>query len=139
MHFKPIVTSEYNTISSAIVQSSKAAEITKGSGAIAIDEVPFPGAAEIAKGPEGVEIKAETEQDASRLRKLAEQIQKNLERLYDIQKKLIFKVHEASGKVMIIVAVESTGEVVREIPPSDMLSLAVKFDEINGLLFDQKG
>ncbi|UCH01215.1 MAG: flagellar protein FlaG, partial [Deltaproteobacteria bacterium] len=33
----------------------------------------------------------------------------------------------------------STGEVIREIPPVEILNLAAKLDEMVGLIFDQRG
>jgi len=48
-------------------------------------------------------------------------------------------VHQASGVVMVTVTDESTGEVIREIPPSEVLDLAARLEEMVGLLFDQKG
>jgi len=40
---------------------------------------------------------------------------------------------------MVTVREESTGEVIREIPPSEMLDLAARIDEMVGLLFHQTG
>ena len=52
---------------------------------------------------------------------------------------LEFSVHEASGRVMVIVKEASTGQVIREVPPSDILNLAAKMDEMIGLIFDERG
>ena len=52
---------------------------------------------------------------------------------------LHFSVHEASGQTIVRVVDETTGEVVREIPSTEMLNLAAKLDEMIGLIFDQKG
>jgi hypothetical protein len=52
---------------------------------------------------------------------------------------LQFSVHEATGEIMVTVREESTGEVIREIPPSEMLDLAARIDEMVGLLFHQTG
>jgi flagellar protein FlaG len=52
---------------------------------------------------------------------------------------LHFSVHEASGQTIVRVIDETTGEVVREIPSTEMLNLAAKLDEMIGLIFDQKG
>jgi flagellar protein FlaG len=63
--------------------------------------------------------------------------QKNLNMIHNVN--LTFTVHEASGEIMITVRDESTGELIREIPPSEVLNLAAKLDEMIGLVFDQKG
>ena len=77
------------------------------------------------------------EPDLSRLAALAADLQKNLNIVHDVD--LQFKVHKASGKVMVTVTNESTGEVIREIPPLEMLQLAAKIDEMIGMIFDKKG
>ena len=63
--------------------------------------------------------------------------QRNLNIMHD--KNLNFSVHEASGQIMVTVTDETTGEVIREIPSSELLNLAAKLDEMVGILFDQKG
>lgn len=68
---------------------------------------------------------------------LVDSVAQNLQTMNDTH--LAFKVHEASGEVMVTVTNEETGEVVREIPPSEVLDLAAKFDEMVGIIFDQRG
>ena len=63
--------------------------------------------------------------------------QRNLNIMHD--RNLNFSVHQASGKIMVTVTDETTGEVIREIPSSELLNLAAKLDEMVGILFDQKG
>jgi len=50
-----------------------------------------------------------------------------------------FSIHEGSGQVLVKVMDAGSGEVIREIPPSEMLNLAARLDEMIGLLFDQVG
>jgi len=52
---------------------------------------------------------------------------------------LQFSVHKASEQIMVTVIDESTGKVIREVPPIEMLELAAKMDEMVGIIFDQKG
>jgi flagellar protein FlaG len=52
---------------------------------------------------------------------------------------LQFSVHEGSGQMVVTVMDAQTGEVIREIPPSEQLNLAARLDEMIGLLFDQVG
>jgi uncharacterized FlaG/YvyC family protein len=52
---------------------------------------------------------------------------------------LQFSIHEGSGQVLVKVTDAGSGEVIREIPPSEMLDLAARLDEMIGLLFDQVG
>ena len=75
--------------------------------------------------------------DSSRLMELLDDVEKDLNKIPNVD--LRFSVHEASGRIMVTVIDESTGEVIREIPPSEVLNLAAKLDAMVGLIFDQKG
>ena len=75
--------------------------------------------------------------DLPNLEELAADVQKNLNIMHNVD--LQFSVHKASGQIMVTVIDESTGKVVREIPPSEILELAAKMDEMVGMIFDQKG
>lgn len=55
------------------------------------------------------------------------------------QVELQFSVNEASGRTVVTVTDAQTGEVIREIPPSEQLNLAARLEEMIGLLFDQMG
>lgn len=52
---------------------------------------------------------------------------------------LQFSVHKGSGQILVKVMDAGSGELIREIPPSEMLDLAARLDEMIGLLFDQLG
>jgi flagellar protein FlaG len=52
--------------------------------------------------------------------------------------KLNFQVHDDTGTVMVRVVNQESGEVVREIPPSQVLDLAAKIDRMIGALFDAR-
>ena len=75
--------------------------------------------------------------DLPDLAELAADVQKNLNIMHNVD--LRFSVHKASGQMMITVIDESNGKVVREIPPSEILELAAKMDEMVGMIFDKKG
>jgi flagellar protein FlaG len=83
------------------------------------------GGPEVEKGP-----------DLSELSNLVANVQKNLDAMHG--KNLNFLVHAASGRTMITVSDQTTGQVIREIPSREMLNLAVKLEEMMGLIFDQK-
>jgi len=68
---------------------------------------------------------------------LMEDVQKNMTLMHDVD--LRFSVHQASGRVMITVTEGATGEVIREIPPSELLALATRLEEMIGVIFDQQG
>jgi flagellar protein FlaG len=75
--------------------------------------------------------------DLSQMSEVVSDIQKHLGMIHDVD--LQFSVHEASGEIMVTVREEPSGEVIREIPPSEMLDLAARLGEMVGLLFDQTG
>jgi flagellar protein FlaG len=50
---------------------------------------------------------------------------------------LRFQVHEDTGKFVIRVIDERTNEVVREVPPENLLDLAAKMEEMMGMLYDE--
>jgi len=87
------------------------------------------------KGKE--DVKAKKTPDVSHISRMAANVQKNLRMAHDVD--LQFKVHKPTGKVMVTVRNESTGEVIREIPPHETLNLAARLDAMAGLIFDQKG
>ena len=94
--------------------------------------------AEVPTPQEGMkEAKTHEPPDLIRTKEVVADIQKNLNMIHNVD--LQFTVHEASGEIMVTVLEESTGEVIREIPPSEMLDLAAKLGEMVGLLFDQTG
>jgi flagellar protein FlaG len=71
------------------------------------------------------------------LSELATDVQKNMNIIYNVD--LQFSVHKDSGRVMVTVTDEATGKVIREIPPSEFVKFAEKFDEMVGMIVDQKG
>jgi flagellar protein FlaG len=84
------------------------------------------------------DVKEEAEErNSSRLAELVVSVQKNLKLIHDVD--LQFSVHEASGEIMVTVSDQSTGEVIREIPPSEILNLSARLEQMVGLIFDQKG
>ena len=75
--------------------------------------------------------------DLSSLLEVLADVQKNLNLMHNVD--LQFSVHKATGEVMVTVKNESTGRVIREIPPSEVLNLAARLEQMVGLMFDQKG
>ena len=81
---------------------------------------------------------AKTEQrlDKSQLEELVDDAQKYMNMIHNVD--LQFTIHEASGEIMVTVRNESTGEVIREIPPSEILNLVAKLEAMVGQIFDKK-
>jgi flagellar protein FlaG len=83
------------------------------------------------------DVKPEKGPDSSRLTELLDDVHKGLDAIHNVD--LRFSVHEASGKIMVTVTDGSTGEVIRQLPPSEILDIAARVDKMIGLIFDQKG
>jgi len=80
---------------------------------------------------------AEETQDLAEMADLAVDVQADLKTMHAVA--LNFSVHESSGRMIVTVADEETGEIIREIPSGEFLNLSVNLDEMFGILFDQKG
>ena len=74
--------------------------------------------------------------DLAELAEMTVDVQAALNMMHDVA--LNFSVHESSGRVVVTVADEDTGEIIREIPSGEFLKLSVKLEEMFGILFDQK-
>ncbi len=81
--------------------------------------------------------KAENGPDLSRMMKMVADVQEDLSIVHKVD--LQFRVHEASGQIMVTITEASTGEVIREVPASEILNLAAKMDKMTGVIFDQEG
>lgn len=55
-----------------------------------------------------------------------------------VNERLEFSVHEATNRVMVKVFDRETDEVLREIPPEQMLDLVAKLQELVGILIDKR-
>ncbi|HHX94548.1 MAG TPA: flagellar protein FlaG [Clostridia bacterium] len=49
-----------------------------------------------------------------------------------------FSVHEGTEKIMVKVIDEGTDEIIREIPPEQILNMVAKMWELAGLLVDKR-
>lgn len=69
---------------------------------------------------------------------LSASIEKLNKTLQIYNKHLKFSVHKESGRVMVQVINNDTGEVIREIPPKKILDMLAKIQEYVGLLVDEQ-
>ena len=60
------------------------------------------------------------------------------EALHYMNERLEFSVHEATNRIMVRVLDRETEEVLREIPPEQILHLVAKLWELVGLLVDKR-
>jgi len=73
--------------------------------------------------------------DPNAVREMAEKTQAYLD---DLRIKLDFEVYEETGDMVIRIFNRETEELLREIPPENLLELHHKVAELRGVLFDQK-
>lgn len=93
------------------------------------------------RGPETASrlLLSPAEQNPEEQRPRIDQAVERLNRLADIfATALRFSVHEATRTIMVRVVDTRTGEVIREIPPQQILDAVAKMQELLGLLFDEK-
>jgi len=68
-------------------------------------------------------------------RELAKQVQKFME---DLSIGVSFEVREKTGDLIVQVRNRETGDVIRQIPPEDLVKLHDKLAELRGVLFEEK-
>ena len=85
------------------------------------------GGKEVEKQPEAIEL--------SQLSEFIAEMKQELIRDVGLQ----FNVDKDTGCVVVTVIEESTGQVIREIPPSQVLKLVASMEKTIGIIFDQKG
>jgi len=81
------------------------------------------------KGEASVELNTGT------VKEMAERTQAYLD---ELKIKLDFEVYEETGDMVIRIFNRETEELLREIPPKDLLELHHKVAELRGILFDEK-
>lgn len=75
------------------------------------------------------------QRDPGKTIELVEEVQDYLDNL-NIQ--LSFKIHEKTGDMVVQVLNRETGELIRQLPPEELLDLKDKLSELRGVLFHQK-
>ena len=58
--------------------------------------------------------------------------------LEDFKIGLNFQIHEKTGDLVVQVFNQESGEVIRQIPPEDLVKLHEKLVELRGVLFEEK-
>ncbi len=73
--------------------------------------------------------------DSERLKAVAERTQAFLD---ELNIRLDLELHETTGDIVIRIVNRETEELVRQIPPEELLRIHEKISELRGVLFDQK-
>jgi flagellar protein FlaG len=66
---------------------------------------------------------------------LLQQMEEAIEKVHQVG--LTFSVDEATGRTVIRVSDRDTGELIREIPPKEILDLQASMEEMIGILFNK--
>jgi len=82
------------------------------------------------------------EQNEYTKEKLEEDVKESVKDINEIVKKvkedLSFEVHDETERMMVKVIDRKTKEVIKELPPEEMLDLSARIHEMVGLLIDEK-
>ena len=82
------------------------------------------------------------EKNKSSEKELEEDVKESVQDINDIVEKvkedLAFKIHDKTERLMVQVVNRSTREVIKELPPEEMLDLSARIHEMVGLLIDEK-
>jgi len=70
-----------------------------------------------------------------RLEQAIEDLSKGIDLL---QRQLHFRLHKETGRLMVLVVNRETDEVIRQVPPEEVLDAAAKLRELIGLLIDER-
>lgn len=73
--------------------------------------------------------------DPQALAKAIERVENFISR---VGRDLQFSVDDQTGKTVVTVYVQGTDDVVRQIPPEEMLAIAARMKEVQGLLFNER-
>lgn len=87
------------------------------------------------------------ESDELKIKRLQKEISKEeLDEVVDetkktidlFNKKLDFKVHEETDRIVVKVVDKDTGKIIKEIPPEEILELAARIERFLGVFIDEK-
>ncbi len=75
--------------------------------------------------------------DREQVSRMAEEIQSRLDSLGG-NLKIALNQDKGSDSIVVQISERNTGEVIRQVPPEEVLDLKKKLEDLVGLLFDQK-
>jgi len=82
------------------------------------------------------------EQKENNQKELEQDVKKSVKDINDIVKKvkedLAFELHDETERMMVKVIDRQTKEIIKELPPEEMLDLSARIHEMVGLLIDEK-
>ena len=83
-----------------------------------------------------VEEEQKGKEDVHVSQTLLDDLENNINTIHNVG--LEFSMHEESGRTMIKVVEKDTGDLIRQIPPEEVLDLISRVNDVLGIFFDKK-
>lgn len=106
--------------------ASSPARVVVAGGADGVKRQELPGSGQSAPPPESAQQKSDVRQAVQDLNQYAQSLRRDLH----------FSVDEESGETLVRVLDPESGEVIRQIPSEEVLSIARSLEKAQGLLFN---
>jgi flagellar protein FlaG len=88
------------------------------------------------KEEKNVEDGQKGKEDVQVSQDLLDELEHNINTIHNVG--LEFSMHEESGRSIIKVVEKDTGDLIRQIPPEDVLDLIIRMGDVLGILFDER-
>ncbi|MEA1899942.1 MAG: flagellar protein FlaG [Thermodesulfobacteriota bacterium] len=88
------------------------------------------------KEEKNVEDGQKGKEDVQVSQDLLDELEHNINTIHNVG--LEFSMHEESGRSIIKVVEKDTGDLIRQIPPDDVLDLIIRMGDVLGILFDER-
>ncbi len=89
----------------------------------------------VVKMEQRVESEQPSDDDPQALEKAVQRMEEFIRR---VGRDLHFRIDDETGHVVVTVLVRGTDDVVRQIPPEEMLAISKRMAEVHGLLFNSQ-
>jgi len=86
------------------------------------------------KEKKNAEKEQKGKEDAQVSQDLLDELEYGINTIHNVG--LEFSMHDESGRIMIKVVEKDTGDLIREIPPEEILDLVARMGDMLGILFD---
>jgi len=88
------------------------------------------------KEKKNVDKEQKGKEDAQVSQALLDDLENNINTIHNVG--LEFSMHEESGRTMIRVVEKDTGDLIRQIPPEEVLDLVSRVGDVLGIFFDKR-
>jgi flagellar protein FlaG len=88
------------------------------------------------KEEKNIEDEQEGKEDIQVSQDLLNELEHDINTIHNVG--LEFSMHDESGRTMIKVVEKDTGDLIRQIPPEEVLDLVARMGDVLGILFDER-